>query len=107
MIRKEVDDVLGGEGADLSGGFTDLGVEDGLDIEEIGERLYGTFSSLPKHNTEFLDGSSTRYLAHSFFIKEFGWLIRGLDPNRKLPPVKSHSGNSTKTKVEIPRISEE
>merc|ERR1719262_233821 len=53
----------------------------GLDIEEIGMRLYGTFNALPKNNESNLEASAVRYLAHSFFLKEYGWLIRGLDPH--------------------------
>merc|ERR1719238_1737967 len=50
----------------------------GLDLEEINKRLLGTFVALPKTRGGLLDNSAARYLAHSFFRKEFGWLIQGL-----------------------------
>jgi len=64
----------------------------GLDIEDIGSQLWDTFTALPKHNGQDLNSSTMRYLAHSFFIKQFGWLIRGLDPNRK---ATLRTGNAT------------
>merc|ERR1719217_66843 len=50
----------------------------GLDLEEINHRLSSTFTALPKMEGGLLDNSAARYLAHSFFRKEFGWLIQGL-----------------------------
>merc|ERR1719230_316961 len=54
----------------------------GLDIHEIGNRIHGTFNALPKNSVGRLNGAAVRYLAHTFFLKEYGWLIRGLDPHR-------------------------
>merc|ERR1719335_668539 len=54
----------------------------GLDVQEIGSRLSGVFSALARTWDGKLEDSTVRYLAHTFFLKEYGWLIRGLDPHR-------------------------
>merc|ERR1719389_677518 len=54
----------------------------GLDVQEIGARLWGVFSVLASRKDGKLEDSAVRYLAHTFFLKEYGWLIRGLDPHR-------------------------
>merc|ERR1719191_2683905 len=54
----------------------------GLDVQEIGSRLWGVFSALARSKDGKLEDSTVRYLAHTFFLKEYGWLIRGLDPHR-------------------------
>merc|ERR1719428_105298 len=49
-------------------------------LVDIGRSLISTFESLPKNEQGHLEGPAIRYLVHSYFLKEHGWLIRGLEP---------------------------
>lgn len=49
-------------------------------LVDIGRSLINTFESLPKNEQGHLEGPAIRYLVHSYFVKEHGWLIRGLEP---------------------------
>eukprot|EP00746_Dinoflagellata_sp_MGD_P150112 gnl/MRDRNA2_/MRDRNA2_82043_c0_seq1.p1 gnl/MRDRNA2_/MRDRNA2_82043_c0~~gnl/MRDRNA2_/MRDRNA2_82043_c0_seq1.p1 ORF type:complete len:609 (+),score=122.05 gnl/MRDRNA2_/MRDRNA2_82043_c0_seq1:105-1829(+) len=50
-------------------------------LVDIGRSLINTFESLPKNEAGHLEGPAIRYLVHSYFVKEHGWLIRGLEPH--------------------------
>jgi hypothetical protein len=50
-------------------------------LVDIGRSLINTFESLPKNEQGHLEGPAIRYLVHSYFLKEHGWLIRGLEPH--------------------------
>merc|ERR1719335_387342 len=68
----------------------------GLDVQEIGARLWGVFSALARTKDGKLEDSAVRYLAHTFFLKEYGWLIRGLDPHRA---EGENTGEDNKTRL--------
>merc|ERR1719335_1633619 len=68
----------------------------GLDVQEIGSRLWGVFSALARTRDGKLEDSTVRYLAHTFFLKEYGWLIRGLDPHRA---EGENTGEDNKTRL--------
>merc|ERR1719335_753859 len=68
----------------------------GLDVQEIGSRLSGVFSALARTWDGKLEDSAVRYLAHTFFLKEYGWLIRGLDPHRSEP---GHIAEDNRTRM--------
>merc|ERR1719420_1298969 len=51
-------------------------------LVDIGRSLINTFESLPKNEQGHLEGPAIRYLVHSYFLKEHGWLIRGLEPQQ-------------------------
>lgn len=52
-------------------------------LVDIGRALINTFESLPKNEQGHLEGPAIRYLVHSYFLKEHGWLIRGLEPHQE------------------------
>jgi len=52
-------------------------------LVDIGRSLISTFESLPKNEHGHLEGPAIRYLVHSYFLKEHGWLIRGLEPHQE------------------------
>merc|ERR1719359_2093360 len=56
----------------------------GLHIREIARLIKGTFDSVEKNSNGRLDSWATRYLANTFFLNEYGWRIRGLEPQRAL-----------------------
>lgn len=43
--------------------------------------LRDTFQALPKNSLGRLSPRGVRYLVHSYFAKEHGWLIKGLEPH--------------------------
>mmetsp|Transcript_18619 Transcript_18619/g.34944 ORF Transcript_18619/g.34944 Transcript_18619/m.34944 type:complete len:556 (-) Transcript_18619:58-1725(-) len=47
----------------------------------IEARTWQTFQALPKNHVGRLAPRAVRYLVHSYFMKEHGWLIQGLDPH--------------------------
>ncbi|CAE7833279.1 tmem145 [Symbiodinium sp. CCMP2592] len=47
----------------------------------IEARVWQTFQALPKNDVGRLAPKAVRYLVHSYFMKEHGWLIQGLDPH--------------------------
>merc|ERR1719217_1505685 len=52
-------------------------------LVDIGRSLISTFESLPKNEQGHLETPAIRYLVHSYFLKEHGWLIRGLEPHQE------------------------
>lgn len=48
---------------------------------EIEASLFDTFQALPKNSLGRLSPRGVRYLVHSYFAKEHGWLIKGLEPH--------------------------
>lgn len=51
-------------------------------LTDIGRKLVSTYNALPKNDQGLLEQEGVRYLCHSYFLKEHGWLIRGLEPQR-------------------------
>lgn len=43
--------------------------------------VWQTFQALPKNDMGRLSPKGVRYLVHTYFMKEHGWLIQGLDPH--------------------------
>lgn len=58
-------------------------------LYEIGQKLNATYIALPKSDENLLDSAAVRYLCRSYFLKEYGWLIRGLEPYRADTSVSS------------------
>ena len=50
-------------------------------VANIEARVWQTFQALPKNEVGRLAPRGVRYLVHSYFMKEHGWLIKGLDPH--------------------------
>ena len=50
-------------------------------VQRIEASTWQTFQALPKNELGRLRPKAVRYLVHSYFMKEHGWLIQGLDPH--------------------------
>lgn len=50
-------------------------------LANIEASLWPTFQALPKNSMGRLAPRSVRYAVHSYFAKEHGWLIKGLEPH--------------------------
>merc|ERR1719382_384413 len=48
-------------------------------LERIEARIFQTFQALPKSSAGRLGPRAVRHVIHSYFAKEHGWLIRGLE----------------------------
>ena len=58
-----------------------LSLDGGKRSARIEARVWQTFQALPKNDVGRLAPRAVRYLVHSYFMKEHGWLIQGLDPH--------------------------
>merc|ERR1719326_1235138 len=52
-----------------------------LRLAGIEASIWQTFQSLPKNEYGRLGPKAVRYVVHSYFAKEHGWLIQGLEPH--------------------------
>lgn len=59
--------------------FTHITAED---VARAQDRLEYRFNSMPKNAKGGIQGAPLHYLAHTYFLKQQGWRIRGLDPHR-------------------------
>jgi len=50
-------------------------------LEKIEGSIWQTFQALPKNEMGHIGPRAVRYLVHSYFAKEHGWLIKGLEPH--------------------------
>merc|ERR1719409_2615328 len=50
-------------------------------LAAIEKSIWQTFQSLPKNEQGRLGPKAVRYIVHSYFAKEHGWLIQGLEPH--------------------------
>merc|ERR1719498_1376130 len=50
-------------------------------VAAIEASIWQTFQSLPKNEYGRLGPKAVRYVVHSYFAKEHGWLIQGLEPH--------------------------
>merc|ERR1719446_379940 len=50
-------------------------------LAAIEKSIWQTVQALPKNDNGRLGPKSVRYVVHSFFAKEHGWLIQGLEPH--------------------------
>merc|ERR1719389_161626 len=50
-------------------------------LAAIETSIWQTFQALPKNEHGRLGPKSVRYVVHSYFAKEHGWLIQGLEPH--------------------------
>merc|ERR1719478_255706 len=50
-------------------------------LAAIETSIWQTVQALPKNENGRLGPKSVRYVVHSFFAKEHGWLIQGLEPH--------------------------
>jgi len=49
-------------------------------LEAIEARIWQTYQALPKNDLGRLPPKGVRYLAHNYFAREHGWVIKGLEP---------------------------
>jgi hypothetical protein len=50
-------------------------------LAAIQANIWQTFQALPKNAAGRLAPAAVRYIVHSYFAKEHGWLIKGLEPH--------------------------
>merc|ERR1719343_625591 len=50
-------------------------------LAAIEASMWQTFQALPKNEIGRLAPRAVRYMAHNYFAKEHGWLIKGLEPH--------------------------
>merc|ERR1719511_552455 len=50
-------------------------------LTRIEARMWRTFQALPKNTLGRLAPRAVRYIVHSYFAKEHGWIINGLEPH--------------------------
>merc|ERR1719183_2529172 len=50
-------------------------------LAAIEASMWQTFQALPKNEQGRLGPKAVRYIVHSYFAKEHGWLIQGLEPH--------------------------
>jgi len=49
-------------------------------LETIEAHIWQTYQALPKNDLGRLPPKGVRYLAHNYFAREHGWVIKGLEP---------------------------
>merc|ERR1719203_1654278 len=54
-------------------------------LAQIEASLWQTYQALPKNDLGRLAPRTVRYIVHNYFMKEHGWLIKGLEPQGMTP----------------------
>jgi hypothetical protein len=75
-------------------------------LAKIETSIWQTFQSLPKNDVGRLAPAAVRHIVHSYFAKEHGWLIKGLEPHGMQANI-THVHDVTILQDKVPLLVEE
>eukprot|EP00930_Biecheleria_cincta_P031277 TRINITY_DN21711_c0_g2_i1.p1 TRINITY_DN21711_c0_g2~~TRINITY_DN21711_c0_g2_i1.p1 ORF type:complete len:620 (-),score=129.24 TRINITY_DN21711_c0_g2_i1:184-2043(-) len=67
--------------------------------QSLTSALSTTYTALPKNKHGLIEHQAARYALHRFFVQQYGWYIKGLEPNIEHASVKAEEGNTEAVKA--------